>query len=680
MMTYLLIVLLTPLVAFWGLFLWQKRAQTVSGMASHTAFGLALLGSVLLLAHLDQNFIWAFRWIEFIQLQMGFFTGNLEALMLVLVLGIALLVSVFSGVYMGKERNKSKYFAYLQLFTFAMLALVASSNLLQTYIFWEIVGFTSYLLIGFWQERPEAVWASRKAFLVNRVGDIGFLIGIIFVFLEFKTFDFEVISGLFRQVSPSNIHQWIGICIFLGAMAKSAQFPLHIWLPNAMEGPTPISALIHAATMVAAGVFLTAKMSFLFLPETRVFIMAIGGISMLLGAYFAVFQKDIKKVLAYSTISQLGLMMLGLGAGAYEASILHLVIHACFKAGLFLCAGAIIHQLHQVEKKYHLHFDAQNMHFMGGLRHKMPFLFWIYTICMLALVGIPFFSGFLSKDAILIILAEQAHKGLISWVWLAIALVSSLLTAFYIAKQWYLVFFGTFRLEEQHHLSIEFPKIPFAFLIPLFILALGSLGITFSFNPFAAEQSWLWQWIQKRPYTPSVLHTQIALIATSVSVVGLFLGFWRKTSPIITAILAVSWKVPAFLANLVRIVYAKIQIKRSKSLAAWNNHQKLYEGQYIKEVSMAVKPIFWLATLSMLLERFLDSFVNVVPKAKVVTAHIIAWLDKSLVDGLINMCLYLGKLLGNGLRQLQGRHIQAYFGAILGILLVFMFMLKYWMQ
>jgi len=662
-MAFLLIVLLTPLFTFLILFLNQKKTQKWATWASHFSFFISFLMAGYIFLFLPKPFYENFEWVSLSKIRLGFEIKNLESLMLLLVLFVALMVSVFSSVYMAHEKNLSRYFAYLQLFTFAMLALVVSSNLLQTYVFWEIVGFTSYLLIGFWQERPEAVWASRKAFLVNRIGDIGFLIGLILIFANFKTLSFSDLPTLKFTAEQHTLHTWIGICLFLGAMAKSAQFPLHIWLPNAMEGPTPISALIHAATMVAAGVFLMAKMSFFLTFETKNLIAVIGAISMFLGAYWAVFQSDIKKVLAYSTISQLGLMMLGIGVGGYEASLLHLFTHAFFKAGLFLCAGVVIHQLHQVEKKYHWHFDTQDMHLMGGLKQKMPFLFVVYTICMFALAGLPLFSGFLSKDAIFIQIFHYhtVHKSFLSWGILILPLFASFLTAFYMARQWVLVFFGEYRLEKTKNQVVEFEKLSFNFKIPLILLSLGAVSLFFSLNPFIAEKSWIWELLKRNSFqTNLVSHTEIALITSFLAIFGLLLGGWQKTSVAIAQILEISWKVPSIFFRLSRMIAQFFY--------------KSYKTQKLEGVSIIIEPIIWLAHITTYFEKRIDGFINFIPKFKVVLAHVITWLDKILVDGFIHFILWIGSFLGSLFRQTQGRYIQAYFGFAIIALFVILFL------
>ncbi|MDX1902870.1 MAG: NADH-quinone oxidoreductase subunit L [Thermonemataceae bacterium] len=664
MLFLLLLLLLIPLASFFILFLNQKnkRLGFIGGLLS---FGAILSLSFYLFFSLEsKGFFFDTSWVQFSRLRFGFQVHFFESLMGILVILIATLVHIFSGLYMREERNYTRYFAYLQLFVFAMLALLFSSNLLQTYVFWEVVGFSSYLLIGFWQERPEALLASRKAFLVNRVGDVGFLIAILLVLANFETLTFSELELLSPKMDNSLL-LLIGLGIFLGAMAKSAQFPLHIWLPNAMEGPTPASALIHAATMVAAGVFLVAKMSFIFVMEVKYVVILIGSISMLLGAYKAVFQRDIKKVLAYSTISQLGLMMLGLGIGATQESLLHLFTHAFFKAGLFLSVGAIIYTLHHLQDHYHLDFDAQDMHKMGGLRKKMPLVFLVYTFNMLALAGFPFFSGFLSKDAILLKTFAWASVETIGvgWLVLIVLVFSSFLTAFYMAKQWYLVFFGEFRGGNKQH-NYDFEPIAWQFSIPLLFFAIASLAFLFSLNPFAAEKSWLWNYLpastEIKIHLSHIFPISVVILA---ALAGLFLGFWKKTATWISNFLALSY-----------IFRFKIVLYRL--LRGLTQTQKHPQTSISSEKNLAlIQPIVWLADLSTKVDVYIDTIINFLPKLKVVLAHILAWIDRKILDNFIHLFLWIGRSLGNFLRSTQGSYIQAYFSFVLILFLIFIFWL-----
>jgi NADH-quinone oxidoreductase subunit L len=361
MSLYLLLLLIIPFVGFIGLFSLQKRANPWAG---YVGTGLSVIGMgcslVILSQSLHQSQVFAVEWfsVNGKPIMLSFFVDNQTLLMLVVVHLVAILVQVFSISYIHEDPARWRYFAFLQLFVFSMLGIVLAGSLLLMYVFWELVGLSSYLLIGFWYERPRAVWAAKKAFLLNRIGDAGFLMGILLLFWHFGTTEFSVLMSQNGALSSSSslLFTGIGILLFCGAIGKSAQFPLSDWLPDAMEGPTPVSALIHAATMVAAGIFLLGRIHPFLTPDALIVVTIIGTITMAVGAYNAVFQTDIKKLLAYSTVSQLGLMVMGMGVGAKEAALFHLMTHAFFKAGLFLCAGVIIHAVH-----------TQDTRQMGGL-------------------------------------------------------------------------------------------------------------------------------------------------------------------------------------------------------------------------------------------------------------------------------------------------------------------------
>jgi len=377
-------------------------------------------------------------------LQMGFRVDALAAVMLALVTTIAVLVMVYSDGYMAHDKGYVRFFTYLALFSSSMLGLVISPNLLEIYVFWELVGMCSYLLVGFWYDRDGAANAAQKAFVVNRVGDFGLLLGILGLFWATGSFGFEEIGSRLQEAMASgSVPGWaaVTLCllVFMGPMAKSAQFPLHVWLPDAMEGPTPISALIHAATMVAAGVFLVARLQPVYLPfpEVQTVIAVVGTITLFLGASIALTQMDLKKGLAYSTVSQLGYMMLAMGCGAPIAGMFHLVTHAFFKAMLFLCSGSVIHAMEEVVG--HEPVLAQDMRLMGGLRKFMPITSTTFFIGCLAISGIPPLAGFWSKDEIL----GQAF-GSFPILWVAGFLTAGM-TAFYMFRLYFLTFEGNFR-------------------------------------------------------------------------------------------------------------------------------------------------------------------------------------------------------------------------------------------
>nr|YP_002048970.1 NADH dehydrogenase subunit L [Paulinella chromatophora]B1X491.1 RecName: Full=NAD(P)H-quinone oxidoreductase subunit 5, organellar chromatophore 1; AltName: Full=NAD(P)H dehydrogenase subunit 5 1; AltName: Full=NADH-plastoquinone oxidoreductase subunit 5 1 [Paulinella chromatophora]ACB42760.1 NADH dehydrogenase subunit L [Paulinella chromatophora] len=377
-------------------------------------------------------------------LEMGYRVDPIGATMLALVSTVAILVMVYSDGYMSHDKSYVRFFTYLGLFTSSMLALILSPNLLEIYVFWELVGMCSYLLIGFWYEREDAANAAQKAFVVNRVGDFGFLLGILGLFWATNSFDFQIVATkMAASISDGSIPHWaaIALCLllFMGPMAKSAQFPLHVWLPDAMEGPTPISALIHAATMVAAGVFLVARLEPLYsqVPDVQIIVAVIGTITCFLGASIALIQMDLKKGLAYSTISQLGYMMLAMGCGAPVAGMFHLITHAFFKAMLFLGSGSVIHAMEEVVG--HDPTLAQDMRLMGGLRKTMPITGITFFIGCVAISGIPPLAGFWSKDEIL---SKAFDSYPLLW---GVGLFTAGLTAFYMFRLYFLTFEGEFR-------------------------------------------------------------------------------------------------------------------------------------------------------------------------------------------------------------------------------------------
>ncbi len=394
----------------------------------------------------EHLFVWASAG-SFI-LPMGYVIDPLGSVMLALVTTIALLVMIYSHGYMAHDKGYVRFFTYLALFSSSMLGLIISPNLLEIYVFWELVGMCSYLLVGFWYDREGAAHAAQKAFIVNRVGDFGLLLGILGLFWATGSFDFQgIASGLQEGINQGNVPIWAALLlcllVFMGPMAKSAQFPLHVWLPDAMEGPTPISALIHAATMVAAGVFLVARLEPLYsqFPLVGLVIAIIGTITCFLGASIALTQMDLKKGLAYSTVSQLGYMMLAMGCGAPLAGMFHLVTHAFFKAMLFLGSGSVIHAMEDVVG--HEPILAQDMRLMGGLRKKMPITAITFLIGCVAISGIPPLAGFWSKDEIL---GEAFATYPLLWI---VGFLTAGMTAFYMFRLYFLTFEGEFRGENK---------------------------------------------------------------------------------------------------------------------------------------------------------------------------------------------------------------------------------------
>ncbi|MBM4316850.1 MAG: NADH-quinone oxidoreductase subunit L [Deltaproteobacteria bacterium] len=438
-----------------------KRAGVIATFFAASSFACAVF-LFFSLSHDVKAINWSTNWFtvgEFHQ-QWGFKFDALTAVMALVVTGIGSLIHLYSIGYMAEERGPSRYFAYLNLFLFNMLVLIASDNLLGLFVGWEGVGLCSYLLIGYWYEDIDKAKAGMKAFLVNRIGDAGFLIGMFYCYQIFHTIRFDEIAQLLATSSQFDLHllNIVAFFLFVGASGKSAQIPLYVWLPDAMAGPTPVSALIHAATMVTAGVYLICRMNFLYMltADANVLIAWIGAGTALFAALIAMAQSDIKKVLAYSTVSQLGLMFLAVGSRAYFAAVFHLMTHAFFKALLFLGAGSVIHGLH----------GEQNIFNMGGLRKKMPGTFLTCLIATAAICGIPPLSGFFSKDTILFsALASGSTQSSLLW---GVALVASTLTAFYMTRMFVLVFLGNYRGEAHPHES------PWVMMLPLLILAVGS--------------------------------------------------------------------------------------------------------------------------------------------------------------------------------------------------------------
>lgn len=439
-------------------------SAAVSIAASAAAFALSVMAFLGLKEGQGSYALGTWLTINGTPITFGVTVDMLSVMMLLVVTGVGTLIQIYSTGYMDGDKHYSRYFAYMSLFMASMLGLVLADNYLMLYIFWEGVGLGSYLLISFWFHKKSAVDAGIKAFVTTRVGDVGLLIGIFIIFFTTGTLAFDGgawVSGNETLLTVA------ALLIFLGAVGKSAQFPLHVWLADAMEGPTPVSALIHAATMVAAGVYLVARTYPLFVahPFSLEVVAAVGAISALMAASIAAVNNDIKRILAYSTVSQLGLMMLALGVGGYGPGTFHLMTHAFFKALLFLCAGSVIHAVH-----------TQDIWNMGGLFSKMKVTGTAFIIGTLALIGIPPFSGFWSKDEILLAVYQSGHP----WLF-GMAIVASILTAFYMSRLIILVLFGKPRGNHQAHES------PPAMILPLMVLSVLAAGAGFIGSPLGEE-------------------------------------------------------------------------------------------------------------------------------------------------------------------------------------------------
>lgn len=505
---------LFPLFSFLFLLLFGKRFKETSAYVGILCTLGSFIYSVLVLVERlsEPTYKAEANWLSIgdMQITAGFEMNQLNTLMLVIVSLVSFLVHMYSKNYMHGDERFSTFYAYLGFFTFAMLGLVMSPNLLQLYIFWELVGLGSFLLIGFYYVKKEAKAAAKKAFIMTRIGDVGLMIGMMLLFAQVGSFEYDVIFTAVQSGSISaQMITLTAILIFVGAMGKSGQFPLHSWLPDAMEGPTPVSALIHAATMVAAGVYLVATMFPLFAAsETALMTVAIiGGFTALFAATIALVQKDIKRILAYSTVSQLGYMMLALGSAGYVAGVFHLFTHAFFKALLFLAAGSIIHAV-----------STQNIDQMGGLWKKLRVTGILFLIGTMAISGVPLLSGFFSKDEILIATWEQGH-----YLLFFIALLTAFLTAFYMFRLFFMVFVGKNRGDASHiHESPAFMVFP---MIVLGILAIGSGYVN---TPWFG--SFLGDWLVEDNAALGQGHTEgpvwIMMSATVLSLAGIVAAYY----------------------------------------------------------------------------------------------------------------------------------------------------------
>ena len=537
-MEYTALILILPLLTFLALGLLGTRLKSaVAGYIGTLSIAVAALLAYITawqyftMPRVDGihapvipfNFEWL-RFTQYLHIDLGILLDPISVMMLVVITTVSLMVHIYSLGYMHGERGFQRYYAFLSLFSFSMLGLVVATNIFQMYIFWELVGVSSYLLIGFYYTKPEAVAASKKAFIVTRFADLGFLIGILLLSFYTKTFSFEILTSgdtsIFAGAAGTtfmgcSVMSWAMALIFMGGAGKSAMFPLHIWLPDAMEGPTPVSALIHAATMVVAGVFLVARLFpvyFFEAPDVLVLIAVVGAVTSLYAAVVACVQTDIKRVLAFSTISQIGFMMVALGVSGmdghaglgYMASMFHLFTHAMFKALLFLGAGAIIHAVHSNEMSH-----------MGGLRKYLPVTHITFLVACLAISGIPPFSGFFSKDEIL------AAAFMFSPVMGVVMSFIAALTAFYMFRLYYNIFWGK---ESTHeHTPHEAPK---SMTLPLVFLAAVTLFAGFiPFGKFVSSNGQ--EYIIHLDWTVAITSIVVACLS-----IALATFFYRKANPI----------------------------------------------------------------------------------------------------------------------------------------------------
>lgn len=562
-----------------------------------------------------------FSWITSgtLDIPFEFLVDPLSSLFLLIITGIGFLIHVYSTAYMHDDEGFSRFFTYLNLFVFFMLLLVLGNNYLIMFVGWEGVGLCSYLLIGFWFKNTAYNNAARKAFVMNRIGDLGFLLGIILIFITFGSISYDNVF-IKAGTASTSVVTCIALLLFVGAMGKSAQLPLYTWLPDAMAGPTPVSALIHAATMVTAGIYMVVRSNvFYSISDVASEVVAIVGVATaLLAATIGVFQNDIKKILAYSTVSQLGLMFLGLGVGAYSSAVFHVTTHAFFKALLFLGAGSVIHAMG----------GEQDIRRMGGLKGKIKITFITMLLGTIAISGIPPFSGFFSKDEIL---AHTYEHSKILWM---LGMITSMLTAFYMFRMLYVTFFGKFRgtHEQEHHLH----ESPAAMTIPLMVLAvLSVVGGTLGLPEFWGMPNWMHHNLESvilRP-DPSILSHETE---------------WMLMGLAVASAVAV-----VIFAHMMYRKYNVLPAEREDQLKGW---QKLvYNKYYVDELYDAV------------IRKPLDLISEVFHK----------FLDIAMIDGIVNGVGSAVKSIGSGVRLLQNGNIGFYvvsmvIGVVFIILLTFL--------
>jgi len=619
----------------------RKTAQSLKQILGFLTIGFLFISFFISLGILfiefkdPSSYKFLFNWIitpEF-SLSLGYYIDPLVSIMLVLVTSVALIVMIYSDSYMAYDEGYIRFFAYLSLFTFSMLGLLLSPNLVQVYIFWELVGMCSYLLIGFWFTRPAAANACQKAFVTNRVGDFSFFLGILGFYWLTGSFEFEEIN---KQLSlNSELANWgtiFSLLVFFGPMAKSAQFPLHVWLPDAMEGPTPISALIHAATMVAAGVFLVARMFPIFhqYPIVMTWIAWIGALTAILAAFIAITQNDVKKSLAYSTISQLGYMIMAMGIGSYSAALFHLLTHAYSKALLFLGSGSIIHGMEEV-----VGFNPsknQDMTYMGQLRKYMPLTAFTFLIGTLSLCGIPPLACFWSKDEIL---SQAFQSNPILWF---IGWITAGLTSFYMFRIYFLVFEGTnFRAYDYFKdLSPDiYPhESPFKMTASLVILTFFTVGIGLIGTPF---NNLFEHFLERTPNSDLYLLKELVEEEFDLNFFLLMVG-----SSVGIAILGIS-------------------------LSFFFYNKKSLNGlPFIERF-----PVIYKLSKNKLYVDELYEIIFVKPNRQF--AKFILYFDQKIVDGLINLTGFFTLLNAENIKILQNGQIQSYLLGIMVSIFCFVF-------
>ena len=630
----LVILLLMPLIGGWVSYVTRVRRWTFAG----SSLGVLIVFLFGIYSLITESFLkLRFDWLP--QIQLGWQLDKMALLMILLVSGISFLVHIFSIAYMEEDRAQSRYFAFLGFFTFSMIGLLLADHLLLLFIFWELVGFSSYLLIGFWWQQPNNAYAARYAFVTNRIADTALISGILWMLYQH---DLSFLSEMNQGIQVST---FISVLLVIGAFGKSAQGPFFTWLPRAMAGPTPVSALIHAATMVAAGVYLLIRI-FPVLSEQALLVVAIiGAFTALLGAISALTSYDIKRVLAFSTISQLGYMIIGIGVGAPEAAFFHLWTHAFFKAGLFLSAGAVIHYMHYLGH----HLLAQDLRAMGGIRHPLKMVFYAYTVCMLALAGLPFLTGFISKEAIILQSLSWSSDFQLGFLIPIIALIAAALTAFYMVRHWLYVFFGQYRGE---HLTYHFRE-KWTLWLPVGILALSSVAVWYNWNPLGHEIAFLDYLFSNRPKSND--NSWLMPVSIVIAIAGMAYGYFRYRG---------------LMDQRRSVEIIREEFDRSRTgLLSLSYHAFYVDSFYTRLISpvfiQLARACYWFD------KKIIDRLIHSVGISTVLLSKAVDLIDKLLVDGLVNMLGNLQVWIGNFIRLFHANRVQLhFFWAILLLILV----------
>ncbi|KPK93833.1 NADH-quinone oxidoreductase subunit L [bacterium SM23_31] len=679
-----IIIWLLPLLTFiiqifFGNRLPRKGDWVVVGaMFIDLALALVIFGNVIYKYNPDFRAVLQFDWISLggQDFPLGFVLDNVTAVMLVVVTLVSALIFLYSIGYMKGDPLYSRYFAYLSFFAFSMLGVVLFENLFGIYICWELVGLSSYLLIGFWFEKDSASDAGKKAFITNRVGDFGMFLGMLIVFSALGTFSLEGIkNGVESGQLSGTLLTAAGILFFMGAVGKSAQFPLHVWLPDAMEGPTPVSALIHAATMVAAGVYLIVRIVFMLTPVSTVVIAYIGGFTAFFAATIALTQNDIKRILAYSTVSQLGYMMLALGTGSYAAGLFHLMTHAFFKALLFLGSGSIIYAMHHALHAVNNDADPQNINNMGGLRRKMKVTFWTYLVATLAISGVPFTSGFISKDAILAGTLSFAGRYPQHFLLPFFGFAAAGITAFYMFRLVFKTFFGEFKISEaREHIHesgkiMTVPLVGFAVFCFFAFYTAGNNSISLS----SPGEGWFYDLIKP----PEQTAMTAAEMPFSEEI------YEQEELP---AEPGASHSYAIFLSLLIVgagiVVSYRTYISKTISAETWAAmYPRLYRGMYNKWYidefyhATVIKLIFvWSALCRWFDNVIIDGIVNGSARITVIFSWFEGKFDNIVIDGIVNGIANATQILGWFTRQFQTGRIQNYLvGFLIGIFVIIIF-------